>query len=289
MRALAGRPPWRRVVVTGLGLVSPLGTGVNAAWGALVAGRCGVVGLPRRRPPTSSDAGDDDDPSGLSDEAFAALPSRVAACVPRGSDRDAGEFDPAHWVPKSDTSKTAPFMHYAYAAAQQALEDADWFPQSEAMRERTGVCIGSGLGYADDVMEHAVAMAEKGIAAAYRRVSPLVVPRLLLNMAAGNVSIRHGLRGPNHSVSTACATGAHALGDAMRFIQFGDADVMVAGGSEAAVIPLIVAGFARAKSLSTAFNDRPEEASRPFDSDRDGFVMGEGAGVVVLVLLAAGR
>ncbi|KAI9343168.1 thiolase-like protein [Obelidium mucronatum] len=241
----------RRVVITGLGAVTPLGATAGASWAGLVAGRCGIAAL--------------------ADPAFAALPSRVAGRV------DAA-FDFRAHVPKNDWQKTVPFMHYAYAAAHEALQDADWFPTAEHLRHKTGVCIGSGIGCLDEIAETAQNFAQKG----YRKVSPYFVPKTLVNMAAGNVSIRYGFMGPNHSVSTACATGAHSIGDAMRFIQYGDADVMLAGGTEASVSPLAVAGFCRAKSLATKYNDTPSEACRPFDADRDGFVIGEGAGVLVL-------
>ncbi|KAJ3300897.1 hypothetical protein HDU76_005974 [Blyttiomyces sp. JEL0837] len=253
----------RRVVVTGLGLVTPLGTGVSTAWNRLIQGASGVVSVANK---VHEETG----------ASYKEIPSLVAGLVPKGSGE--GEFDAAKWVPKADNSKTTPFMHYAYSASQQALEDANWFPSSEADKLRTGVCIGSGIGCVDEVANSAITFASKG----FRKIGPFFVPRILTNMAAGNISIRYGFMGPNHSVSTACATGAHSIGDAMRFIQYGDADVMLAGGTEASVSPLSMAGFARSKSLSTKFNDRPTEASRPFDKDRDGFVIGEGAGMVVL-------
>ncbi|KAJ3264630.1 Mitochondrial beta-keto-acyl synthase [Chytriomyces hyalinus] len=241
----------RRVVVTGLGAVTPLGVGVKETWTRLVAGECGVVSV-------------------AGESGFEMMPSQVAGRV-KG-------FDASQWVPKQDTSKTTPFMHYAYAAAQMALTDANWFPATDAQRHRSGVCVGSGIGCIDEIASTALSFHEKGL----KRVSPFFVPRTLVNMAAGNLSIRHGFQGPNHSVSTACATGAHSIGDAFRFIQYGDADVMLAGGTEASITPLSFAGFCRAKSLVTKFNDRPEEACRPFDEDRDGFVMGEGAAVLLL-------
>ncbi|KAJ3344197.1 hypothetical protein HDU83_005304 [Entophlyctis luteolus] len=242
----------RRVVVTGIGAVTPLADSAMATWRALLTGACGIVGL--------------DDPE------FAGLPSRVAGRV-QHPDRLRELY-----VPKSDLSKTTPFMHYAYAAAHQALEDADWLPNSDSMKHRTGVCVGSGIGCVEEIAATALSFSEKG----YRKVAPHFVPRTLVNMAAGNISIRYGFKGPNHSVSTACATGAHSIGDAMRFIQYGDADVMVAGGTEASVSPLSVAGFCRSKSLATAFNDSPAKSCRPFDMQRDGFVIAEGAAVVVL-------
>ncbi|KAJ3011495.1 UNVERIFIED_CONTAM: Mitochondrial beta-keto-acyl synthase [Siphonaria sp. JEL0065] len=240
----------RRVVVTGLGAVTPLGNTIGSSWQNLISGKCGI--------------------EALTEKGFEGLPSRVAGRI-KG-------FDYKLAVPKSDWTKTVPFMHYAYAAAQQALEDANWFPTVEHLKHKTGVCIGSGIGCLDEIAETALSFQQKG----YKKVSPYFVPKTLVNMAAGNISIRYGLMGPNHSVSTACATGAHSIGDAMRFIQYGDADVMLAGGTEASVSPLSVAGFCRAKSLATKYNDAPSEACRPFDANRDGFVIGEGAGIVVL-------
>ncbi|KAJ3072555.1 Mitochondrial beta-keto-acyl synthase [Podochytrium sp. JEL0797] len=240
----------RRVVVTGLGAITPLGNTLPATWTALIAGKCGI--------------------EALTDPDFAALPSRIAGRVK--------SFDYKLAVPKNDWSKTSPFMHYAYAAAHEALTDAAWFPEADKPRYRTGVCIGAGIGGIDEIATTALSFSEKG----FRKVSPHFVPKTLVNMAAGNISIRYGFMGPNHSVSTACATGAHSIGDAMRFIQYGDADVMLAGGTEACVSPLSVAGFCRAKSLATKYNDNPEQSCRPFDAERDGFVIGEGAGVVVL-------
>ncbi|KAI8607611.1 thiolase-like protein [Chytriomyces sp. MP71] len=241
----------RRVVVTGLGAVTPLAIGAKETFSRLVSGECGIESL-------------------ASDPSFAGLPSLVAGRV-KG-------FDAAKWVPKQDNSKTTPFMHYAYASAQMALEDANWFPTGEKLRQRSGVCIGSGIGCLEEIASTAQAFAEKG----FKKVSPHFVPRTLVNMAAGNVSIRYGFQGPNHSVATACATGAHAIGDAFRFIQYGDADVMLAGGTEASVTPLAVAGFCRAKSLVTKYNDTPHLSCRPFDADREGFVIGEGSAVLLL-------
>ncbi|KAJ3110402.1 hypothetical protein HDU96_006645 [Phlyctochytrium bullatum] len=270
----------RRVVVTGLGLVTPLGTGVSASWTRLIAGQTGIVSLKGKVHEETGSRYDE-------------MPSLVAGLVPRKTTRiesdaattDLAEFDLTQWVPKTDYSKTSPFMHFAYAATQQALDDAGWHPTAREELERTGVSIGSGIGCIDDIASTAITFASKGL----RKVSPFFVPRTLVNMAAGNISIRHGFQGPNHAVSTACATGAHALGDAMRFIQYGDADVMVAGGTESSISPLAMSGFCKSKSLSTKFNDRPSEASRPFDTDRDGFVIGEGAGVVVLEELEHAR
>ncbi|KAI8062209.1 thiolase-like protein [Gongronella butleri] len=247
----------RRVVVTGLGLVTPLGVGVQTAWARLLQGHCGIVSL-------------------ASNDAFQQVPVKIAATVPRG--QEDGQFDPAQWLDRGDERTMATFTQFALAASRQALQDAAWAPTSEHDKERTGVCIGSGMGSFDDIVSTSLAF-DKGGA---RKVSPMFVPRILVNMAAGHLTIKYGFQGPNHAVSTACTTGAHAIGDAMRFIQYGDADVMVAGGTEACVHPLAIAGFARAKSLAAGFEETPTDASRPFDKDRAGFVMGEGAGVVVL-------
>ncbi|KAK8212415.1 3-oxoacyl-synthase-like protein [Phyllosticta capitalensis] len=253
----------RRVVVTGLGAVTPLGLtcvqGVPRTWSRLLKGHCGVVSVKDRGPQ------------------FAALPSQVAAVVPSGLKKDGG-WDPKEWLQPGDERKMALFAQYAMAASQEALEDAQWQPKTEEESEATGVYIGSGIGSFDDVYETSVAY-EKG---GYRKVSPLFVPRLLINLAAGHISMRFGLKGPNHAATTACTTGAHAIGDAARFIAYGDADVMIAGGAESCIHPLAIAGFARARSLATDWNDAPHLASRPFDRSRAGFVIGEGAGVVVL-------
>ncbi|KAJ3044613.1 hypothetical protein HDV00_001539 [Rhizophlyctis rosea] len=256
-------PALRRVVVTGLGLVTPLGTGVQTAWSRLIAGHSGLVSLKDVI----------HKPTGRS---YKDINSQVAALVKRGTGD--GEFDVNKWLSKDEQRKTSLFMHYALSAAQQALEDAKWMPTREEDCNRTGVCIGSGIGCIDEMETSSAIFAEHGI----RKLSPFFVPKILINLAAGHVSIRYKFRGPNHAASTACTTGAHALGDAARFIMFGDADVMVAGGAEASVSPLAMAGFAKARALSTHFNDNPQAASRPFDKDRDGFVIGEGAGCVVL-------
>ncbi|KAI8366623.1 thiolase-like protein [Radiomyces spectabilis] len=248
----------KRVVVTGLGLVTPVGVGVANAWTNLLNAHCGIESL-------------------IHNEAFKQLPVRIAATVPKGS-IDEGGFFPTDWLDKGDARTMATFTQYAIAAAKQALNDAGWTSATDQEKERTGVCIGSGMGSIDDLYSTSVAFAASG----HRKISPLFVPRILINMAAGHLTMKYGFQGPNHAVSTACTTGAHSIGDAMRFIQYGDADVMVAGGTEACVHPLSIAGFARAKSLAAGFEDRPTEASRPFDRDRAGFVMGEGAGVVVL-------
>src|SRR5206468_443476 len=205
------------------------------------------------------------------------LPSRVAAQVPRG-DRASGLFNADDWVPPKDQRRMDEFIVYAMAAATQAVEDSGWQPDNEEERERTGVMIGSGIGGLPGITEGAITIHERGP----RRISPYFIPSCLINLASGHVSIRFGFKGPNHAVVTACSTGAHAIGDAARLIQFGDADVMVAGGTEAAISRIGIAGFAAARALSTNFNDEPTRASRPWDKDRDGFVMGEGAGCVVL-------
>ncbi|KAJ3082722.1 hypothetical protein HK100_009604, partial [Physocladia obscura] len=270
----------RRVVVTGFGCVTPVGNSVDSAWRNLIRGTSGIIAM--------------------ADTKYAALPSRVAGRVQTKStgtnasnetitsitvntnaanaESDNDQLDLDAYVPRNDRPHTSRFMHFAFAAAHQALTLANWFPDAIPLRHRTGVCIGSGIGSLDEIADTAANFFNRG----FKKVSPYFVPRTLINMAAGNISIRYGFMGPNHSVSTACATGAHAIGDAMRFIKYGDADVMLAGGTEASVSPLSMAGFCRSKSLSTSFNDTPAEACRPFDISRDGFVIGEGAGVLVL-------
>lgn len=247
----------RRVVVTGLGAVSPLGVGVKKAWRGAIGAKSGL--------------------KKLEGEGFEALTSRVAGLVPNGSKSDGG-WDPAEWLDKVSVRRVPLFAQYAVAAARQAMEDANWLPQEEKDQVRTGVAVGSGIGGFDALYENVVNYEKHG----YRKVSPLFVPNLLNNMAAGHISIVNGLKGPNHAVSTACTTGAHAIGDAMNMIRLGMADVMIAGSTEAPIHPLAVAGFARAKSLSTKYNDEPEASSRPFDRDRGGFVIGEGSAVMVL-------
>jgi len=238
-------------------MVTPLGCGVEASWTHLLASDSGVVAI------TGFQVDD--------------LPSRVAGLVPRGSKAD-GKFDPDDWMEPKESRKVDPFIVYGMAAAQQALDDAGWHPEAFDDQVATGVLIGSGIGGLQGIDEASLTLKERGP----RRISPFFIPGRLINLVSGQVSIRHHLRGPNHSVVTACSTGAHAIGDASRLIGLGDADVMVAGGAESPVCRLAVAGFAACKALSTHFNDRPAEASRPYDSDRDGFVIGEGAGVVVL-------
>jgi len=247
----------RRVVVTGLGLVTPLGDGVEANWRRLIAGESGIRAIDRF-------AVDD-------------LPSRVAGMVP-GRDAPDG-FDPDRYLAPKEQRKLSLFIIYAIAAAAQAVRDAGLDGAlSDAERERIGVQVGSGIGGLPEIYETSVTLHERGP----RRVSPFFIPSALINLASGNISIRHGFKGPNHSAVTACATGAHAIGDAARAIALGDADAMVAGGAEAALSRLAVAGFAASRALTHNFNDTPEKASRPWDQHRDGFTIAEGAGVVVL-------
>ncbi len=247
----------RRVVVTGLGIVSPLGCGIEPTWSALIRGQSGVSRI---------EAFDVDD-----------LACQIAAMVPRGP-RAEGGFDSDEWVLPKEARKVDDFIVFAIAAADQALDDADWHPKAEDDQTATGVLIGSGIGGLKGIEEASLVLKERGP----RRISPFFIPGRLINLASGHVSIRHGLRGPNHAVVTACSTGAHAIGDASRLIALGDADVMVAGGTESPLCRLGLAGFIACKALSTGYNDRPTEASRPYDKGRDGFVMGEGAAAVVL-------
>ena len=247
----------RRVVVTGLGLVTPLGSGVSYVWDRLLNGNSGI------RAVTEFDVSD--------------IPSRVAGAVWSG-DTNEGRFNADDYMAPKDQRKVDRFIVYGMAAAQQAVEDSGWQPEDEEGHLRTGVMIGSGIGGLQTIADGAVTLKERGA----RKLSPFFIPAALINLISGQVSIRYGFRGPNHSAVTACSTGAHAIGDAARLIMLGDADVMVAGGAEAAVCRLGMAGFAASRALSTGFNDTPERASRPWDIDRDGFVIGEGAGVVVL-------
>lgn len=249
----------RRVVLTGLGAVTPLGAGIKNTWGRLLDGESGIV--------STLHLG----------SRFDTLPSRVAGLVPPGR-REDGCWQSKDWLPASKERQMALFAQYAIASAHEALEDAGWHPTAHRDLEATGVTIGSGIGNLDEAYNTSVAF-EKG---GYRKVSPLFVPRLLINLAAGHVSIRYGFKGPNHAATTACTTGLHAIGDASRLIAFGDADVMVAGGAESCIHPLAIAGFARARSLATDWNDDPAASSRPFDRQRAGFVIGEGAAVAVL-------
>jgi 3-oxoacyl-[acyl-carrier-protein] synthase II len=247
----------RRVVVTGLGMVTPLASGVEATWERLLAGKSGAG------PITRFDA--------------ANVTTKYACEIPYGDGSD-GSFNPDDWMEPKDRRKVDDFILYAMAAAVQAVADSGWTPETEEDREATGVMIGSGIGGLTSIAETAVLIKERGP----KRVSPFFIPGSLINLASGQVSIRFGFKGPNHSVVTACSTGAHAIGDAARLIMLGDADVMVAGGAEAPISEIGIAGFNACKALSTKRADDPEHASRPYDADRDGFVMGEGAGVVVL-------
>ena len=247
----------KRVVITGMGLLSPLGCGVDITWERLIAGRSGIRAI------QSFDVGD--------------LPAKIAAQVPRGETADGG-FNADDWVTPKDQRRMDSFIVYALAATEQAVSDAGWKPEDEEERVRTGVLIGSGIGGLPEIAKGAVLL-ERGQT---RKLSPFFIPAALINLASGHVSIKYGFKGPNHSVVTACATGAHAIGDAARMIMWDDADVMIAGGTEAAICRLGIAGFSAARALSTRFNDTPEKASRPWDKERDGFVMGEGAGIVVL-------
>jgi 3-oxoacyl-[acyl-carrier-protein] synthase II len=247
----------RRVVVTGMGMVTPLACGVEPTWQRLVAGKSGA------RKVEKFDVSD--------------LPAKIACQIPRGDGSD-GTYNPDQWMEPKEQRKVDEFIVYAMCAARQALEHANWQPTSYDDQTTTGVMIGSGIGGIEGIAETAIVLRDKGP----RRVSPFFIPGRLINLASGYVSIAFGLKGPNHAVVTACSTGAHAIGDAGRLIALGDADVMVAGGTESPIGRLAMAGFCSCKALSTSFNDEPTRASRPYDKDRDGFVMGEGAGVVVL-------
>ena len=247
----------RRVVVTGLGLVTPLGCGVEATWANILAGKSGAKRI---------DDFEIDD-----------IACQIAHRIPLGDYAD-GKYNPDEWMEVKEQRKVDPFIVYAMAAAQQAIEDAGVEPKTQEEQERTGVLIGSGIGGIGGIYDASITLHEKGP----RRISPFFIPGRLINLAGGQVSIRFGLKGPNHSVVTACSTGAHAIGDAARLIALGDADVMVAGGTESCINRLSMAGFSAARAMSTGFNDNPTAASRPYDKDRDGFVMGEGAGIVVL-------
>lgn len=253
----------RRVVVTGLGMVTPLGGSVVRNWSQIVSGVSGI-----RR---------------IENFPVDDLPAKIAGQPPHGNGDDA--FDAARYVEPKEQRRMDDFIIYAIAAAQQAVEDADWIIDDVEEQRRTGVLIGSGIGGLKTIQDGSLILRDKGP----RRISPFFIPSALINLASGHVSIRFGFRGPNHSVVTACSTGAHAIGDAARLIACGNADVMVAGGAEAAVCQLGIAGFSASRALSTNFNDEPERASRPWDKGRDGFVMGEGAGVVVLEEYAHAR
>ncbi|NOD91842.1 beta-ketoacyl-ACP synthase II [Ruegeria sp. HKCCD4884] len=249
----------RRVVVTGLGLVTPLASGVEETWSRLLDGESGAG------PITHFDA------------VGSGVTTTYACEVPRGDGTD-GTFNPDDWMPPKEQRKIEDFILYSIAAAEMACKDANWLPEDEEDRLRTGVLIGSGIGGLGSIANTANLIRDKGP----RRVSPFFIPGALINLASGQVSIRHGFKGPNHSVVTACSTGAHAIGDASRIIRAGDADVMVAGGGEGCICEIGIAGFNACKALSTKYADDPKKASRPYDVDRDGFVMGEGAGIVVL-------
>jgi 3-oxoacyl-[acyl-carrier-protein] synthase II len=247
----------RRVVVTGMGIASPLGVGVEHVWKRLINGESGIRAI------QSFDT--------------AELNAKIGGQVPPGT-RAEGGLDLAEWIPVKDLKKMDRFIHLGLVAATEAVEDSGWLPQTEEDKYVSGTMIGSGIGGLQTIYETSI-LVHEGKA---KRVSPFFIPSALINLISGQVSIKYGLKGPNHSAVTACATGVHAIGDAARLIGWGDADVMVAGGAEAAVCPIGIAGFCASRALSTGFNDRPAEASRPWDKDRDGFVMGEGAGVVVL-------
>ncbi len=247
----------RRVVVTGLGMVSPLGCGVEETWKRILNSESGAKRI---------------DTFEVSD-----LASQIACNVPRG-DGSNGTFNPDHWMEPKEQRKVDDFIIFAMGAARQALDDANWHPATEEERCATGTMIGSGIGGLTGIAEASIILKERGP----RKLSPFFIPGRLINLASGFVSIEHGLKGPNHSVVTACSTGAHAIGDASRLIALGDADVMVAGGTESPISRISMGGFCALRALSTGYNDQPQKASRPYDKDRDGFVMGEGAGIVVL-------
>ena len=250
----------RRVVVTGMGMLTPLGCGVETTWQRLLKGESGAKRIDR------FDVSD--------------IACQIACSIPRGDGSD-GTFNPDQWMEPKEQRKVDEFIVYAMCAARQALDDAGWRPQSYEDQTNTGVMIGSGIGGIEGIADVAVTLREKGP----RRVSPFFIPGRIINLASGFVSIEFGLKGPNHAVVTACSTGAHAIGDAARMVALGDAEVMVAGGTESPVNRIALAGFAALRALSTGFNDDPKHASRPYDKDRDGFVMGEGAGAVVLEAL----
>ena len=247
----------RRVVITGMGLVTPLACGVEDSWSRLLAG--------------------DNAAKRIHTFPVSDIACQIACSIPRGNGSN-GTFDADQWMPPKEQRKVDDFIIFAVSAADQALDDAGWHPSSREDQVRTGVLIGSGIGGLAGIEKTTLLLNEKGP----RRVSPFFIPGRLINLASGHVSIKHGLRGPNHAVVTACSTGAHAIGDASRLVALGDADVMVAGGAESPICRIAMAGFAACRALSTGFNDEPEKASRPYDRDRDGFVMGEGAGCVVL-------
>lgn len=251
----------RRVVVTGMGLVSPLGVNLETSWRRLIAGESGIG------PTTRCDVSD--------------LPCKVAGEVPQSEDENASEkglLNYNEWMSAKDRRKMGDFIAFGMVAAEQAIQDAGLNPQSEEEKERIGVMVGSGIGGLEEIYQQGLVLAEKGP----RRISPFFIPSCLINLASGQISIKYGYKGPNHSVGTACATATHAIGDAARLIMFGDADVMVSGGTESTVCRLGLGGFSALKALSTKYNDTPEAASRPWDEGHDGFVMGEGSGILVL-------
>ncbi|TDZ60725.1 3-oxoacyl-[acyl-carrier-protein] synthase [Colletotrichum trifolii] len=251
----------RRVVVTGLGAISPFGVGVHTTWKRLLAGESAITSVANLEP----------------QDRWRDLTSTVAGVVPsHGSGPE--RWRPSDWLSATEQRRMSTFAQYAMACAEMAMTDAGWKPKSQEDLEATGVCLGSGIGNLEEIYETSLAYNTHG----YKKVSPLFVPKILINLAAGHISMKYGLQGPNHAVTTACTTGAHSIGDASRFIAFGDADVMVAGGTESCIHPLTFAGFGRARSLSTAYNDNPNASCRPFDRDRNGFVVSEGAAVMVL-------
>jgi 3-oxoacyl-[acyl-carrier-protein] synthase II len=256
--------PDRRVVVTGMGIASPLGVGVPYVWKRLIEGESGISAI------QSFDVTD--------------LAAKIAGQVPAGT-RAEGGLTLSEFVPVKDQKKMDRFIHLGMVAAIEAVEDSGWMPEDEEDREATGVMIGSGIGGLQTIYEASIQVYEGKV----KRLSPFFIPSALINLASGHLSIKYGFKGPNHSAVTACATGVHAIGDAARLIKLGDADVMVAGGAEAAVCTLGIGGFCASRALSTDFNDTPARASRPWDKDRDGFVMGEGAGVLVLEELEHAR
>src|SRR6202051_3062679 len=257
LESWAGGVDMRRGGVTRLGMVSPLGCGVEPTWKRILNSESGAKKI---------------DTFDVSD-----LTSQIACVIPRGNGT-AGTFNPDQWMEPKDQRKVDDFIIFAMCAARQALDDANWHPSTEEEKCATGTMIGSGIGGLSGIADTALLLKERGP----RKVSPFFIPGRLINLASGYVSIEHGLKGPNHAVVTACSTGAHAIGDASRLIGLGDADGMVAGGTESPICRLSMAGFCASRALSTGFNDAPEKASRPYDRDRDGFVMGEGAGVVML-------
>ncbi|CAL9766299.1 unnamed protein product [Musa acuminata subsp. burmannicoides] len=262
--------PRRRVVVTGLGMVTPLGCGVGETWRRLVDERCGVRAL------TPADLRMDGFDEATVMHTYDQLTAKVAAIVPCG--KGEGKFDEEQWLQSKDHRSTSRFIAYALCSTEEALRDANWLPTEPEKKERTGVSIGGGIGSISDILDAAQLICDKRL----RRLTPFFIPRILINMASGHVSMKYGFQGPNHAAVTACATGAHSIGDATRMIQFGDADVMVAGGTESSIDALSIAGFCRSRALATKYNLLPQGSSRPFDCDRDGFVIGEGSGVMVL-------